>query len=234
MKSYTNLQIRSMNGCRNIQIIFYLLSAYLLAAQERQLWIGDNLTEISYDSGKWFYNTEKELTMITEVGNDYFISSYPDEQILYKIHIEQIGIDIDTIILRKDSEKHLFVKPYLRSDNNFDFESLEYAIIGEWNHTIAKYTLNSQGVLRKSSDKNDVVIEKTLSSQELNNFEQIYRKIDIRNMGRASGAISFCDYTHHSFTFRDSQGVSYSYFADRQRSQLALISGFLTNVEGMD
>ena len=213
-----------------ITIVILLISSSLMG-QDNSIWIGENLTEIMFESGKWVYQSENWVHELKDVGSKYFIIDEINGEIRNEIGFEKLDVNLDTIKLLKGLSVNLFVKSELLIENNFKFHAFELDLLGQFGTVETKYHLNKYGLFRKSNLKNKTIIEKEVTAEKLSEFEKIIKKIDIKNMEKANGMRNNCDNKEYSFTFWDMNGKKYNFVSIRVRKQLMPIKEFMINLE---
>lgn len=227
----TNHCNHRVNMLYKYAIIIIMLISSNLSGQNSSIWIGENLTEITLNSGKWFYQSKGQNYLVKEVESKYYVIDEISGAPRYEIGFEKLSPEIDTIKLKKGLTIHLFIKPNLLNRNNFRFHSFEFAILGASGNVQTKYHLNKFGIFRKSNFKNETLIEQKVTNEQLNQFENLFQKIDIRNMKKAQGRRNNCDNLEYSFTFWDLNGKNYQYIAIDFRQQLLPIKEFIIDLE---
>lgn len=211
------------------QTIFFTFLCFKLLGQNDSLWIGDLLTEISYANNKWYYqDVDWGKEIIVENSRYYTI----EELSGYKLEFpfEKLDPELDTLILKNGRTFHLFIRPALIHNSNFKFQAFEYAELDTYGQVTLSFNLNRYGHFRKANYKNETLVEKDLTDEQLNSFLELLHPIDIKNMNEASGRRNICDNKEYSFTFWDVNGGVYQYISMYQRKQLMPLSEFVTNL----
>ncbi len=210
-------------------LIFFFVE---INAQIDALWVGENLNEIYFEDGKWIYQTENDFYEVHEIDSKYYkIPEFLGGKHKWEIGFEKLSTSLDTLYLKKGLTTKLFVKADKIEFRKFKFYAFEYDLLGSFRNVKTKYHLNQFGIFRKSNAKNETLIEEAVSTEVLESFYRLLKRIDLYNLKKAGGMSNNCDNQEYRFTFWDLSGNRYEYSSIWVRKQLKPIQNFITEIE---
>lgn len=218
----------------NLFFFFLLVLSLDCVGQDDHLWIGSHLTEVIYSNGQWSLQREGYVVDILVDGDRYY--SVPDAGKKYKrrINFAELDVQLDTIVLKEERTLHLFVKPemFAAQEIPIKFKSFIYSIEDDFGQKEDKmFYLNRWKVFRVSNYKNETLLECTISDQDLQQFLDLTRGIDIRHMQDAEGTYNNCNDLDHTFVFVDTYNWQYSHTSIGIRRQFRPLRNFVLDLE---
>ena len=195
-------------------------------AQSDLSWIGDNLTEVWYAKGQWYFQDYGETTPLYRDENGYY---RPEELSGHHIPVNFITLDIhrDTLYLVRGRSMLLFIKPTNAKYSNFRFHAFEFAEVDQFGIPLITYYLNKHSLYRVSNQRNETITERYIPEDTLQLFLELCQQIDIRGMDNAHGTPNNCDNLEYRFIFWDTMGRKHQYRSIYLRKQLVPIMEFI-------
>lgn len=198
-------------------------------AQENHLWIGNNLTEVFYQDSTWYIGNNEGMTSIIVKDNQYFIDgSYPDQP--KPIPFVELNLDLDTLMLYGSRTIHLFIKPKHLGTTPARIESIEYIILNEMDQVKKIYYADVYGNFRIMNRKNETILEKKLTTEEVNEILDLAGKMDIKGMNQAYGYRNHCDNHEYGIRITESDKTVHEFIAMRLRHQMLPIKNWMLNM----
>ncbi|MBK9980989.1 MAG: hypothetical protein IPP15_00960 [Saprospiraceae bacterium] len=149
----------------------------------------------------------------------------------YDAKIQVVNSSFDSLRLFIQDVPVNYYKPeYLKYINNYLFQdvSLEYLDNrGGFNY---KIEFNRYGRIRYSDFDNKTLFEGTVDQSKINQFKDLIKYIDIRNLNISVGRQNVCDNREFRFVFRDMYFDEYSYRAISVPMQLMPVKEFLEDI----
>jgi len=223
------------------KIIFLtsLLLNPLLSLSQNFEWegYGKGLSYLKIKDGNVAFNgyswADYEGGKLKEVGEKWIVYEKPkyssDEPYYGRIQVLNSSFDSLRIWI-EGVEVTYYKKEHLDYIGSYIFEEVNVEYLNNYSSFEFKIEFNRHGRIRFSDSENITLFEGQVDETQVDQFKELIKYIDIRNLNISQGWRTVCDDKEFSFIFRDGYREEFKYTAVQVPIQLYPVKEFLEEI----